>query len=307
AINDSLNSIEKQTQYQNLNVKFETEKKQKTINSLEKEKKLSDQVLDAQKRTNYVLSISLAVLILLSVGLFYVLSLNRKKSRSLLLLNNVKDKIFTVLSHDLRAPLYTFNSLIEISKMKAISPDEYEKYLEMIQNEVGNTSMLLESLLKWSQNNLNQLQINVKNVSLVDLLTNVITQTKQHSERKHVSIMLDIDDDIYVETDEDLLRFIIRNLTFNAVKFSPENGKVIVSASKKNSGVQIKISDTGVGMSKEQIEAFYQGNMEASIDAVGEKSTGLGLLLVKEFSEKLGVQIEINSQVSQGTTFTLSL
>lgn len=307
ALNDSLNSIEKQTQYQNLNVKFETERKQKTINSLENEKKLNGQVLKAQKHTNYVLSISLGALILLLVGLFYVLSQNRKKSKSLQLLNNVKDKIFTVLSHDLRAPLYTFNSLIEIGKMKAISPEENQKYLEMIQNEVGNTSMLLESLLKWSENNLNQLQVYKTKISLNTLLESLKNRVLEHSKRNKVTVNLDINDALSIESDEDMLRFILRNITFNAIKFSPDHGTVIISAYPKNGKTHITISDEGVGMSQEQVQAFFDGNMEASIDAVGDKSTGLGLLLVKEFSEKLNLTIQIDSTMSKGTTFTIIL
>lgn len=306
-LNDSLNSIEKQTQYQNLNVKFETERKQKTINSLENEKKLNGEVLRAQKHTNYVLTVSLIALSLLLLGLFYVLAQNRKKSKSLQLLNNVKDKIFTVLSHDLRAPLYTFNSLIEIGKMKAITPEENQKYLEMIQNEVGNTSMLLESLLKWSENNLNQLQVHNTNISLNTLLESLKNRIQEYSRRNNIEVILDIDDALYTESDEDMLRFILRNITFNAIKFSPDHGKVFIRACAKNGKTHITISDEGVGMSEEQVQAFFDGNMEASIDAIGDKSTGLGLLLVKEFSEKLKLKIQIDSVIAKGTTFTITI
>ena len=212
-----------------------------------------------------------------------------------------------MLSHDLRAPLYTFNSLIEIGKMKAISPEENQKYLEMIQNEVGNTSMLLESLLKWSENNLNQLQVYKTKISLNTLLESLKSRILEYSKRNKVTVNLDINDALSIESDEDMLRFILRNITFNAIKFSPDHGTVIIRAYPKNGKTHISISDEGVGMSQEQVQAFFDGNMEASIDAVGDKSTGLGLLLVKEFSEKLNLTIQIDSTISKGTTFTMIL
>jgi signal transduction histidine kinase len=306
-LNDSLNSVERQTQYQNLFVKFETEEKQKKINTLQNEKALNKQVLEAQRSENFALNIILILVFLFLVGLAYMLFLNRKKSKSLQVLNNVKDKIFTVLSHDLRSPLYTFNSLLEIGKMKSISPDEYSKYLSMIQSEVGNTTLLLESLLKWSQNNLNMLYVQEETVAITPLLESIQSRASLYNRRENVDVQLNIESDISISTDEDMLRFIIRNLTNNALKFSSDNDNVVINAKKELKSIIISIKDSGKGMTPEQIDAFYSGNMEASIDAVGDKSTGLGLLLCKEFADKLGLEIELISSLGKGTEFKIVL
>ncbi len=306
-LNDSLNSVERQTQYQNLFVKFETEEKQKKINTLQNEKALNKKVLAAQRSENFALNIILILIFLFLVGLVYMLFLNRKKSKSLQVLNNVKDKIFTVLSHDLRSPLYTFNSLLEIGKMKSISPDEYAKYLSMIQREVGNTTLLLESLLKWSQNNLNMLYVQEKTVAITPLLESIQSRASLYNRRENVDVLLNIESDISITTDEDMLRFIIRNLTNNALKFSSDNDNVILSTKRELKSVIISIKDSGKGMTSEQIDAFYSGNMEASIDAVGDKSTGLGLLLCKEFAYKLGLEIKLISSLGKGSEFKIVL
>ena len=153
------------------------------FNTLQNEKALNKQVLEAQRSENFALNIILILVFLFLVGLAYMLFLNRKKSKSLQVLNNVKDKIFTVLSHDLRSPLYTFNSLLEIGKMKSISPDEYSKYLSMIQSEVGNTTLLLESLLKWYQNNLNMLYVQEETVAITPLLESIQSRASLYNRR----------------------------------------------------------------------------------------------------------------------------
>jgi len=307
SIKDSLNSAERQTQYQNLFVKFETEEKQKTIQVLQKEQVLSEEVVLAQKSKNKVLTLSLLVLFIMLGVVFYVLILNRKKSSSLSKLNNLKDKIFSVLSHDLRTPLVTFNSLIEIDKMKPMSADEYGKYLNMIQSELGNTRMLMESLLKWAQSNLNTLQINKSELPLAFLVESVVEIVGHYSKRETVSVKLDLEDGLLVNTDEDLLRFILRNLLFNAIKFSPENSVVSVKTERKGGEIFIYIKDNGVGLTPEQITAYQLGKMEASIDAVGDKSTGMGLSLCNEFANKLNIDISIKSEPKQGTTFILGI
>jgi len=300
-------SLHKTKEIQDLIVHYEADKKQLTINSLQTEKALSEELLAEKNRTNFVLQIFITALALLSLILVYFYVLNRVKSKKLTQLNKLKDTVFSVLSHDLRSPLNTFKSLLVISSRKNLSTEQYKKYLEVIETEVSNTSMFLDNLLRWAQVNQNKHRVIKEEVNVCELLENVKTEINLDLRAKQTPIVTHCSLDVNVTTDPDLLGFIVRNIAFNAVKFSDKNAEVLITVTTNAQKTIVEIKDHGKGMSAQAVEDFYSGKLEASLDATGEKSTGLGLALCKEFAAKMGVRLSLKSKIGEGSIFTVEI
>ncbi len=300
-------SLQKTKEVQDLIVHYEADKKQLTINNLQKEKALNEELLAEKNRTNFALQTFLTALALLSLILVYLYVLNRVKSKKLAKLNKLKDTVFSVLSHDLRSPLNTFKSLIVISNRKTLSTEQYKKYIDVIQAEVSNTSMFLDNLLQWAQANQNKLPVKKEEVKICELLENVKSEIDLDLRAKRTQIITHCQAKITAITDRDLLGFIVRNIAFNAVKFSDKNAEVLITVKSTAQKTIIDIKDHGKGMSPQAVEEFYKGKLEASLDATGEKSTGLGLGLCKEFAAKMGVTLNLKSELGEGSVFRVEI
>ena len=302
---DAVFSLHKTKEIQDLIVHYEADKKQLTINNLEKESALNEQILEEKTNTNFILQLFLLVLVLLSVLMVYLYVLNRIKSKKLTQLNKLKDTVFSVLSHDLRSPLNTFKSLLAISHRKSLSTEQYKKYLEVIETEVSNTSMFLDNLLQWAQANQNQHPVIKEEIDVCKLLATVKSEIDLDLRAKRTQLNMACQPGIVVISDRALLGFIVRNIAFNAVKFSSKNAEVFISVSKNEYNTTIEIKDHGKGMTPQAVEEFYKGKLEASLDATGEKSTGLGLGLCREFAHKIGVTINLKSELDKGSVFSV--
>lgn len=306
-LKDSIYEQEKEGVYQDLIVKYETERKALEIAKLEEEKVLKDQLLVGEKIRNSILIGSVSVLILLLIVISYSVFLNRKKSRELNELNQIKDRVFSVLSHDLRAPLTTFHSIIEISKRKNLSPEEVSSYLKTLQGEIGNVKMLLESLLRWAQDNQNALEIKSEEINLSTLVDSVVAQMAFPIREKGMLIEVRIPKEVWIRVDGELFGFMVRNLLHNAIKFSPEKEKIEIIWNGEGGSGTLSILDNGHGMTSDQLDALVDGLIEGGIDSQGEKSTGIGLFLCREFGSKMGIELSLESRKSGGLKANLIL
>lgn len=233
------------------------------------------------------------------------------KNGELLKLNAEKDKFFSIIAHDLRSP---FNTFLGLTKMIAESDslmdlDKIKEIAKMMKNSATNLYSLLENLLEWAQSQKGETSFSPSSLGLTQVIEKNAALIKESASKKEIKITYEIPEDLVVFADDNMLGCIIRNLCFNAVKFTPKGGKISLAA-RTISGdkVEISVTDSGIGMKQEILtNLFKSGNATSRKGTAGEPSTGLGLILCEEFAEKNGGKIWVESEEGKGSTFYFTL
>jgi PAS domain S-box-containing protein len=226
-------------------------------------------------------------------------------------LNLTKDKFFSIIAHDLRGP---FTSLVGMTDVMAdesfdLSIDEFREYSFSLHKTAISTFNLLENLLEWSRLQRGIIPFNPVSVELKYFLDNCEESTMEMARKKSIQLNVIYHQDMLLTADFNMLNSIMRNLVSNAIKFTNSGGIINVEAQKDQSGnVLFSVNDTGIGMSAEMISNLFRIDTNVSRQGTdGEPSTGLGLILCKEFVEKHGGSIWVESEVNKGSTFFFSL
>lgn len=225
-------------------------------------------------------------------------------------LNTTKDKFFSIVAHDLKAPLNSlksFSSLL-IDNIGKMTKDEIIKISRNLHYSVDNVSKMADNLLTWARVQMNDFETQCDKVSVKNVIFDLYEVYKDVAINKHVNLIYSADDNLFVQADRDQLTFIIRNLINNAIKYTHKGGSVKIKAHPDNGEILISVSDNGVGISDSVKNNLLSINKGHSINGTeGEKGTGLGLMLSNEFIKLNGGTIEVESEVSKGTTFTVRL
>jgi two-component system, sensor histidine kinase and response regulator len=226
-------------------------------------------------------------------------------------LNITKDKFFSIIAHDLRGPMGGFMGMTEVlaEKLRLMSMEDVQRYLESMRQSSSNLFRLLENLLNWARVQQGAIPFNPEYLPLLPILVESIEMIKEVAANKEIKIEHSIPPGLNIYCDNNVLQMILRNHISNAVKFTPKGGKVTISARKlEDKSVDISIKDSGIGMSPAMLESLFQLDSKNGRPGTdGEPSTGLGLLLCKEFIEKHGGKIHVESSVGNGSVFTFSL
>ncbi len=232
-------------------------------------------------------------------------------NKQLQLSNAEKDKFFSVLAHDLRSP---FNSLLGFTQMMVedlptMTEAEIQKMTRLMRNSITNVYGLLENLLEWGRMQRGMIPFDPAPMLLLPSGSSDMKLAMDLANKKDITIRNTISDDLIVFADHYMLSGILRNLTSNAVKFTPKGGKVEIAAKQIDSKwVEISVQDSGIGMSKAMIENLFRLDVNTSRKGTaGEASTGLGLIITKEFVEKNGGRLWVESDEGQGSTFYFTL
>jgi PAS domain S-box-containing protein len=223
--------------------------------------------------------------------------------------NQVKDKFFTIIAHDLKNPLYNSQAISDLlyHNYDMVSTEEIKGYLKLLNLSLKNASELLNNLLTWASNQLNGLKIQPTPVLLSKVLEKVLEGFDINIREKNLIIHTENLKEIILYCDENSLYFILRNLLSNAIKFSHKDGKIHISARFADDMVQITIRDEGIGMNENVKKNLFSLVTTSSKGTSGEKGSGLGLVLVKELVDKNQGQIAFESQEGKGTTFYITL
>ena len=226
-------------------------------------------------------------------------------------INKAKDKFFSIIAHDLRNPFNTLLGFSEIlnNNFEQYNTDEQKEYLGIIYKGIKNTYKLLENLLYWSRSQTGKIDFKPENVNLYLLVEETSQLLKQSAENKSIELINRIDKNIHIEADRRMFLIIIRNLFSNAIKFTPKGGKILIHSGliidKKQEFVKISVTDNGVGISKKvQSKLFDISESVSTKGTENEEGTGLGLILCKEFVEKHGGKIWVESEKGKGSTFS---
>jgi PAS domain S-box-containing protein len=235
----------------------------------------------------------------------------KRSNEQLKKLNAEKDKFFSIIAHDLKSP---FNGFIGLTALMADRTEEFSKD-ECIENglllnkSARNLYKLLENLLEWSQMQKGSISFDPKEINLSTIISQNIETITQRALQKGITILNEIPEAERVYADNDMLNSVMRNLISNSVKFTKRDGKVII-ASKMIEGkmLEISVSDTGMGISANDVNRLFKIEEKVSSKGTdGESSTGLGLLLCKEFVEMHGGKIRVESEEGKGSTFYFTL
>jgi len=225
-------------------------------------------------------------------------------------LNLSKDNLFSLISHDLRSP---FNSLLGFSEIltteyDTLTSEEIKEYLKVIYESSKNLYGMTNNLLQFSRFQMGRIEFNPVKLSLVKLINANADLLMGNVLKKQLNIITNVDEGTFVFADEDMLNSIIQNLISNAIKFTNKGGDIkittkVIPISEDRKNVEIKIEDTGIGISEKNLDKIIHNQMFSTPGTEREYGTGLGLLIVKEFIEKNKGKIRIQSELHRGTTF----
>jgi len=225
-------------------------------------------------------------------------------------LNRNKDKLFSIISHDLRSP---FTSLIGLSDLLAnefesLTEEEKRYFGENIYNSAKNALNLIDNLLEWSGVQTGKMKFDPKNISITDLTREVITLLLGSAVKKNIEIQNKLPKDLFAFADANMVYSVLQNLISNAIKYTNEFGIVSITNIERDDYIEIWIRDTGVGMNKSDIEKLFNiDTIHPTLGKAKEKGTGLGLILCKELVEINEGKIWVESQPGRGSTFKFSL
>ncbi|MBX2896673.1 MAG: tetratricopeptide repeat-containing sensor histidine kinase [Cyclobacteriaceae bacterium] len=299
-----------------LEARYQTEIKERKIKSLEQE----NTIKDLRATTARQWQISLVILVILITGLLGVLY-NRyqlkqrtakvldEKNTELQKLNSFKDKMFAVISHDLRNPVDAFSTLMEslTQNLQHASPEELKEFLESMLHSARDLKSLLDNLLEWSMVQIGKLPFHPKAFAVTQAVQESIAHVHAMAHVNKINIKTD-GPDVSVQADKNMVVIIIRNLLTNAIKFSPPGKTISISTTRNANTVLLAVRDEGIGMTTEEVAKLFKTADDArTVGGSLAKGAGIGLLLCKELTEKNNGKIYAESVPGSGSTFYLEL
>lgn len=220
--------------------------------------------------------------------------------------NSVKDKLFSIVSHDLKDSLSSINGFIDLLKDGSLTREEFDNLIPELSENANNASLLLFNLLNWSKSQMQSLEPKPSLFDVQEVFEDKIKLIEQRLENKGIDL---IDHSLrdFVYADKSMFEIVIQNLLTNAVKFCKQGDSISISNHISNGSCIISIADTGVGISKENIEKLFKNNSFSTIGTKNEKGTGLGLSICKELVELNHGKIWVESNLNVGSTFYVQL
>lgn len=225
-------------------------------------------------------------------------------------LNRTKDKMFSVIAHDLRGPLGSMLGLSELLTEEGDLLNEKDRkiFFSSLNDCIKSTNLLLNNLLSWANCQRGQIQPNYSSLPLGEIIREVFRLLQNHSSTKNIRLISNVPEKLEITTDKDILGTIVRNLVSNALKYTHSGGKVEIQAKSYKNQIELCVNDDGIGMSKDKCEKLFKLDSNRSTPGTeNEKGSGLGLLLVHEFVAILGGSIEVQSTINKGTSFIIHI
>jgi len=234
----------------------------------------------------------------------------KESEKKLKILNADKDRFLQILAHDLKNPfsaLLGFSNLL-LKNIHKYDIDKIENQLNIIHQTTQKTYNLLEDILLWSKAQSGKLTIEPQKIVFTEICTKIINTFKNQADTKEISINCFEPEKTILEADLNMFKTILRNLISNAIKFTNKSGQINIYSEKNQNNVTITVSDNGIGIEKEnQLKLWDFTQSISTIGTSNEKGTGLGLLLCKEFVEKHGGKIWVESELGKGSDFKFTL
>ena len=330
-IKDEILNLESNQKIAELQNKYEMSLQNRENEVLLKENQIKALLI---KRKNQLIVFAAVITSLLAIVLFFIygMFLHKKKANEKLTelndnvvaqnkeldrlnkkLKHSKDqqvKLFSIVSHELRNPLYWFRNLVQMlsSRIDVLDKDMITKSLDSINESANNTFHLMDNLLHWSRSQLGNIKFMPEPVDMDKLINDNVKLISQYAEYKSISIGYQKSDRCLVMADKAMVQTVVRNLLSNAMKFTPRKGKIDISCECNDSSLSIQIEDSGVGMNRKTIESIVNSNGTSYLPTTDQETgSGIGLALSKEFVEKNGGTLGVTSEEGKGSKFTFEL
>jgi signal transduction histidine kinase/CheY-like chemotaxis protein/AraC-like DNA-binding protein len=320
---DSLNSADRKNKFVQLEKNFEMATQEKTRQHLEREKELYQAQAQAERKVRIYLTAG--TILLAGAVIISVVAYRRMRSQNALLaMQNrkieeqtqqlqeaakTKSRFFANVSHELRTPVTLLNGMLELMKENS-SPNNTSKKLDIALTSSRRLQSMLNEVLDLSRVEAGELKLNCQRQELFPLLNRIVMAFESLLVRKQITLKLDIDSikNLSIDLDEDKFEKVINNLMQNAIKFNREGGWINVTAHRSDTSVVIQVEDSGVGIAEKDLpfvfDRFYQA---ASTDQLNSQGIGIGLSLVRDFTELHGGEVTVSSHVNEGSCFSVRL
>jgi two-component system sensor histidine kinase ChiS len=220
--------------------------------------------------------------------------------------NTVKDRLLSVVSHDIKSPLNSLRGILQIYNRGAISKDEFNHFTQHIETDLNKTTILVENILYWTASQLKGVKVSKEKFDLYKLLEENVELFHTVALNKKISVTHNTPEGLVIRTDRNILNLVLRNLIANAIKFSFEGGEVTVSVRKADDSLMVRVSDKGVGMDGEALRNLLEPEQGISTSGTkNESGTGMGLALCREYLRKAGGRLDIESTKGKGSAFNV--
>jgi signal transduction histidine kinase len=231
-----------------------------------------------------------------------------QQNRELEYLYAENNRLFSIISHDLRTPLHSIQGYLEMSVKDEMTPEERKMMEKELLTLTKNTSDLLFNLLSWSKTQMSGgRSINLQNVNLLQVLTQTLDTLGQIARNKGINFGYVIPQEVYAVADIEMLQLVVRNLVYNAIKFTSGEGSIQINCIREADNCTISIKDTGTGIPYEKQPSVFSSKIKSSAGTNNERGIGLGLLLCKDFMEMQDGNIWFESVPGKGSTFYISM
>jgi signal transduction histidine kinase len=320
-LEDSLFSQGMQAKLLQDQLRFETFAKEDQIKQLTKLEELRKEELRKQGMVRNILVVAVALTVILLFTVYRSgqrrIRINKlliehqdemkKRSQELEQLNQVKDKFFSIISHDLRSPINALSAILDMMDNNQIKPEEFSKLNKELRVQFNHTKTLINNLLDWALLQMDKLKIQPEKINLRNLAEeNFRLLSSLHM--KEINMVNRIPEGTFCLGDLNIVNLVLRNLVLNSLKFTENGGSIIADSKEDQDTIVVSIKDTGIGISPEIQKIIFEKTAGYSTrGTANEKGTGLGLILCKEFVEKNGGKIWLESEIGQGSTFFFTI
>ena len=231
----------------------------------------------------------------------------REQKKELEELNSIKDKLFSIISHEFRSPLNSLKGTLALLKLGALSPEEISEISRELTDKINMTSIFLDNLLNWAKSQMHGIQVSPEEVAIKEIANENIALLSSMADKKRIKIDNLVDQTACAFVDRNMLNLVLKNLLSNAIKFSLPGGSIEINCEEDDQQNTISIKDSGIGMTEEKVKMLFQLQTYTSRGTANERGTGLGLYITKNFVESNGGKIWVESGEDKGSTFKFTI
>jgi two-component system sensor histidine kinase/response regulator len=231
----------------------------------------------------------------------------KQQTEELMRLNSFKGRLFSIIAHDLKSPIYALRNLFRNMQQYDMPAEEIKSMVPEVVSELTHTTSLMENLLVWARSQMRADSVKPQPVDLAGTIAEVSRLLRLQADAKKIRVTVSGDNPVSAFADKDMISLIVRNLLSNAIKYTPENGEIKIAAQKTPLGVELFVRDSGMGIDPEALEKILSNSFYSTKGTAGESGTGLGLMLCREFAIRNGGELQIESLPGKGSLFTVKL
>jgi two-component system, sensor histidine kinase and response regulator len=229
------------------------------------------------------------------------------QTEELMQLNSFKNRLFSIIAHDLKSPIYALRNLFRNMQQYDLPAEEIKGMVPEVVNELTYTTSLMENLLQWARSQMQADSIKPQMIDLSGLIVEVTRLLRLQAEAKNIRVTQSANTPVIAFADKDMVNLILRNLLSNAIKYTPEKGSIEIGARQAEGAVELFVNDSGMGIAPEALEKIQANTFYTTKGTAGEAGTGLGLMLCREFAARNGGELQIESRPGEGSSFTVKL